>query len=445
MCSAAGASAQTLTDQQKLVGPTKGALRELSATGALGGSVALSANGTIALVGASQDAGAIGAAWIYERTGGVWKAHQKLRAPVPRAGSDFGSSVALSANGNTAVIAGPTTVGAVWIFVRKGSTWKFEQRLATPRMGSGAEHGHAQFGVSLAVSSNGKTVLVGGPADDRNAGAAWGFTKEKRGWMFQRKLTAPAHGSDARTGPAGFGASAALSPSGTTAVIGGPGDDPLPSNDGAVGAAWIFTRSGNSWTDLGKLTAPVNGPDEEINTDISGGGFGSSVGIAGDGVALIGGAEDNNLAGAAWVYTQSGATWSEQHKLTAPPTGPDAEQGGAAGFGSTLALTPAGTTALVGGPSDGFGTGDNLPVGAAWVFTEAGQTWTDQEKLDPPTSGPDRELIPGGGIASEFGSSVALSGDALTAAIGGPADDDPFEGDPYPDYGGPGAAWIFAG
>jgi hypothetical protein len=441
MWAVAGASGATLADQQKLTAPLTGPAHEVSAAG-FGGSAALSANGTVALIGASA---VVGGVWIYSRTPGGWKVVQELKPPGRRSDVGFGSDLALSANGNTAVISGPSEAGAVWVFVRAGTSWRFRQRLTAPSTGREGERGSAGFGDAVAISSTANTLLIGGPADDHGAGAAWVFTHGKRGWGLQRKLTVPTDGMDGRVGAANVGSSVALSSSGNTALLGGPSDQPLSGNDGAVGAAWLFTRAGQNWTDEQKLTAPVNGPDEEINTDISGGGFGSSVGMSASGrLALIGGANDNDLAGAVWVYALAGASWSEQQKLTAPSSGTDEEQGNAAGFGASLALAPGGTAALVGGPDDGFGTDDNLPLGAAWLFTTVGGFWSEQQKLVAPASGPDRELNPGGGTAAQFGSSVALSRSAGTAVIGGPADDDPYQGEPYPDEGGRGAAWIFA-
>ena len=106
------------------------------------------------------------------------------------------------------------------------------------------------------------------------------------------------------TGPGYFGASVALSADGNAAVIGGGGDN------GNVGAAWVFTRSGSNWTQQGsKLT-----PNDETGPGV----FGSSVALSADGaIAVIGGYGDNNSIGAAWVFTRSGSTWTQHgQKLT---------------------------------------------------------------------------------------------------------------------------------
>jgi trimeric autotransporter adhesin len=114
------------------------------------------------------------------------------------------------------------------------------------------------------------------------------------------KLTA----SD-ESGGALFGESVAMSSDGNTALIGGWDDN------GGVGAAWVFTRSGSTWTQQdSKLTG---------SSESGKGHFGQSVALSGDGnIALIGGGYDNGGVGAAWVFTRSGSTLTQQeHKLTA--------------------------------------------------------------------------------------------------------------------------------
>jgi hypothetical protein len=203
-------------------------------------------------------------------------------------------------------------------------------------------------------------------------------------------------------GEGGFGDSVALSGDGNTALIGGAGDN------GGVGAAWVFTRSGSTWTQQGsKLTG-----SGEVSTPGYPGGFGWSVALSGNGnTALIGGVNDNGGVGAAWVFTRSGSTWTQQgSKLTG------SEESGPSEFGWDVALSGDGNTALIGGSSD------NSEVGAAWVFTRSGSAWTQGAKL---TGSEESQR-------GRFGFSVALSSDGNTAVVGGPHDGN-----------GPGAAWVF--
>jgi hypothetical protein len=249
----------------------------------------------------------------------------------------------------------------------------------------GGEVGAGRFGASVAISEDGNTALIGAPKDATEAGAAWVFTRTAGTWTQQgSKLT----GSGA-TGSAHFGTSVALSGDGNTALVGGPSDN---TN---VGAAWVFTRSGSTWTQQGsKLTG---------SGEISKGQFGTSVALSGDGkTALVGGSHDNVEAGAAWVFTRSGSTWTQQgSKLTGAG---ESEEGG---FGASVALSEDGSTALIGGPKD---SGE---LGAAWVFTRTGETWSQQGS----------KLTGAGGVKKpEFGASVALSADGNTAMVGGPGD-----------------------
>jgi Putative Ig domain/FG-GAP repeat len=137
---------------------------------------------------------------------------------------------------------------------------------------------------------------------------------------------------------------------------------------------------------------------------------GASVVLSDDGnMAIVGGPGDNNGQGAVWVYTRSGAIWTQQGpKLVGP--------GASSRFGSSVSLSADGT-AIVGGP------GENNGQGAAWLYTRSGGVWTQQgNKL----SGAD---VSG---AAQQGSSVSLSADGSTAIVGG-----------LGDGGGAGAAWIY--
>jgi hypothetical protein len=111
-------------------------------------------------------------------------------------------------------------------------------------VGTGAGGTTANQGQSVALSADGHTAIVGGPADINNAGggAAWVFTRGGGVWSQQGdKLV----GTGAVGTSVSLGFSVALSADGNTAIVGGPSD-----NAGA-GAAWVFTRSGGMWTQQG--------------------------------------------------------------------------------------------------------------------------------------------------------------------------------------------------
>jgi hypothetical protein len=297
--------------------------------GGFGSGVALSSDGNTALIGGSGD----GAAWVFTRSGSTWTQQgTKLTGTGEIGNAQFGSSVALSSDGNTALIGGDTDdpggtgVGAAWVFARSGSTWTQQGNKLT---GSG-EIGNGRFGLSVALSSDGNTALIGGPNDNSNAGAAWVFVRSGSIWTQQgSRLT-----GGGEVGDGYFGSEVALSADGNTALIGGPNDN---LSYYPVGAAWVFVRSGSTWTQQGtKLT-----PSDEVGT----GEFGYSVALSADGnTALIG---SNSGTGAAWVFARSGSTWTQQgNKLTG------SGETAAGHFGSSVALSSDGNTALIGEPDD---------------------------------------------------------------------------------------------
>ncbi|MBN1976554.1 MAG: FG-GAP repeat protein, partial [Anaerolineae bacterium] len=183
--------------------------------------------------------------------------------------------------------------------------------------------------------------------------------------------------------------------SGNTALVGAPYDE-VGANY-AQGSAYVFTRSGAAWTQQVKLTASDGAASEQ---------FGASVALAGD-TALVGAYGDgvgaNDGQGSAYVFTRSGTAWAQQAKLTASD-GAEWDQ-----FGISVALSGDADTALVGAYYDGVGANDGQ--GSAYVFTRSGTTWTQQAHL----------TAADGATNDHFGDSAALSGD--TALVGAFSDD----------------------
>jgi hypothetical protein len=276
---------------------------------------------------------------VFTRSGGEWSQQGSKLVGTGAIGSAVqGSSVALSGDGNTAIVGGfsdNSSAGAAWVFTRSGGVWNQQ---GSKLVGTGAA-GSAELGSSVALSGDGNTALVGGFNDNKLTGAAWVFSRSSSGIWSQQgsKLVG--------TGVAGFaeqGQSVALSADGNTAIVGGPGDN---SN---VGAVWVFTRSGGVWSQQGSKLVGTGA--------VGGAAQGRSVALSADGnTALVGGWSDNSSVGAAWVFTRSGGVWSQQgSKLI----GSDAV--GAASQGNSVALSAYGNTAIIGG------NGDNGSAGAAW-------------------------------------------------------------------------------
>ena len=372
-------------------GPKLAATSE-TGTGKLGRSTAISATGDTALVGAPGDNGSVGAAFVYTRSGSTWTQQAELTATGETGAGLLGESVALSADGNTAVVGAPadsTKAGAAWVFTRSGSTWT-----QGPKLTGSGESGKGQFGSSVSLSSDASTALIGGEGDNSSNGAAWAFGHSGSTWTQQGSKISP---SD-EIGKGKFGAGVALSSTGTTGLIGSSADNIN------AGAAWPFTRSGSTWTQQAKLTG--SGESGE-------GHLGVSVALSSDGnTALVGAQGDNGTIGAAFAYERSGTSWSQQgSKLTG------GGESGTGHFGQSVTLSSDGNTAVIGA------YGDEGAAGAAFQFTRSGAAWSQLAKLTGT----------GGTASAQFGESVALSGDAKTAVIGGPGD-----------MGGVGAAWIFA-
>jgi hypothetical protein len=146
-------------------------------TGRFGYSVALSGDGDTALIGGRYESPDAGAAWVFTRSGSTWTQQGGKLVGTGHVGEgEFGESVALSADGDTALIGGPTDnsdTGAAWVFTRSGSTWTQQGGKLT---GTG-ETGKGEFGESVTLSADGDTALIGGWRDDGGAGAAWAFVE----------------------------------------------------------------------------------------------------------------------------------------------------------------------------------------------------------------------------------------------------------------------------
>jgi hypothetical protein len=148
-----------------------------------GYSVSLSGDGNTAIVGGPYDTGNAGAAWVFTQSGGVWtqQGAKLVGGDAAGPGPLQGWSVALSADGNTAIVGGPFDnsnsvicdcgVGATWVFTRSGSIWTQQ---GNKLIGTGAV-GNAEQGWSVALSGDANTAPGGGPTDNSFAGAAWVF------------------------------------------------------------------------------------------------------------------------------------------------------------------------------------------------------------------------------------------------------------------------------
>jgi hypothetical protein len=245
------------------------------------------------------------------------------------------------------------------------------------------------LGATLDV--DGDTAVLGNPSSASSglsqAGAALVFSRTGAAWSQQATLVS----LDLESGDRFAGAVAI---DGDTLVAGAVGK--VLAGVGRAGAAYVFVRSGSSWTQQHKLVAS----DAALFDN-----FGYSVALSGDTLLVAANADDvNNIinAGSVYVFVRAGGAWTQQSKLSASDAG-FGEQ-----FGQVVALD--GDTALIGAPFDNhppFLSG----AGSAYVFVRSNGAWTQQQKLLAFDAAP----------FDTFGYSVALSGD--TALVGAPADD----------------------
>jgi len=323
-------------------------------------------DGATAIVGAWNDNGTAGAAYVYVQSGSTWSLQQQLVASDGAANDNLGYTVAVS--GNTALIGAPGKAndqGYVYAFTRSGSVWTQQQEFTET---SGAANDC--FGCALALS--GSTAVIGAPAASGNVGTAYVFTSSGGSWSQQAEFLGPSPGDY-------FGFSVALSPSAGTAVVGAFA---TASNKGS---AYVFTQGGATWVRAPVLTA----------TGASAGdAFGYSV--AASNSAILVGAYAAGGPGAAYLFTQSGSTWTQAQKIVPPdPTGNDY-------FGVSVALS--GSTAVVGADEH------SSSAGATYVYTSGAGGLAFAQELS-------------GTAGQSFGYAVAASSTTLAVGAFGASND----------------------
>ncbi len=311
-------------------------------------------NGNTAVVGAYYKTvnsnSRQGAAYVFVQSGGTWTQQAELTSSDGAALDQFGSSVSVS--GNTALVgANNKAQGVAYVFVQSGGTWSQQAELTASDGASGD-----LFGSSVSVS--GAMAVVG--AYDKaplGQGAAYVFAQTGGSWVQQAKLT----GSDGAAGDH-FGYS--VSVSGATALVGALNKTVNSNSD--QGAAYVFVQNGGVWSQQAELIAS-NGAAGDF--------FGCSVAVSGN-TAVVG-AETKTVnyyyQGAAYVFEQSGGTWSQQAELTASDDAPENL------FGNSVSVS--GATAVVGAYYKFVNT--NSVEGAAYVFTELPSTATLSASPNP--------------------------------------------------------------
>ncbi len=309
-----------------------------------GSAVAITGD-TIAVGASFDDVGSHegqGSVYIFNRSGESWIQQQKLSEGLFGAAYDsFGYST--SFDHDTLAIGAPNAGnGAVYVFVRNGTTWNYQQRLT-------ASDGAVDDFFGWYVDIDGDTLVVGAPYDDisanNNQGSAYVFVRNGSTWSQQQKLIA-SDGSATDFFGGGVGIS------GETVIVGSGASNIGVNQD--QGAAYIFVRSGSIWSQQQKLTAS----DGQANSV-----FGVSVAL--DGSTAVVGAYSDTIGGkygqgSIYVFSRRGAIWSERQKLVAS----DGAYGDS--FGWRLALN--GDVVVVSALHDDYSV-NNPTSGSAYVFT----------------------------------------------------------------------------
>ena len=368
-----------------------------------GRTLSISADGNTAIVGAYLSSASVdsynGVAYVFTRSGTTWTQQAKLVASDYQFFDSFGSSVSISADGNTALIGATgedtspnSNNGAAYVFTRSGTTWTQQAKLLASDAAS-----NDSFGSSVSISADGNTALIGATGEDTspnsNNGAAYVFTRSGTTWTQQAKLLA----SDAASGDS-FGSSVSISADGNIALVGAPYESTSPSTTN--GAAYVFSRSDTTWTQGQKIVLQ-DGKSSDL--------FGLSVSISGDGATLAISSDINFV----YVYTLSGNTWIQQAKLFSTENLLNYV------FGSSLSISYDGNTIAVGAYVTGSGGGfytlglgaTAAPVptqsGGCHIFTRLNSDWTQKFRIV------DTSLNNG-----NFARAVSISGDANTLLLG---------------------------
>jgi hypothetical protein len=441
-----------------------------------GTSVSLSADGNTLAVGAVYEssnssgvnstpnddgnANSSGAVYVFTRTAGNWAEQAYIKASNPGPSYYFGSSVSLSADGNTLVVGADgesssssgvnstpnvdgnaDSSGAVCVFTRTAGNWAQEAYIKASNPGA-----NDAFGFSVSLSSDGNTLAIGAYLEDSNStgvnstpnddgtagasGAAYVFTHTASNWTEQAYIKASNPGMGDT-----FGFSVSLSEDGNTLAVGAnledsnsSGVNSTPTDNGGAddsGAAYVFTRAADNWAEQAYIKASNAGADDN---------FGFSVSLSDDGNTLAVGAylEDSNTSGvnsspnddgsadnsgATYVFTRTMGNWDQQAYIKASNPGTIDRFGFSVSLsadGNTLAagafLEDSNSSGINSAPTDD-GTAENS--GAAYVFNRSAGNWTEQAYLKASNTG----------AGDLFGRSVNLSADGSTLAIGARGED----------------------
>ena len=321
-----------------------------------GSSVSLSGDGTRAIVGSPEAdiSGRTnqGAAYVFVRAGGAWSLESKLTAATGTMNARYGQSVSFSSDATRVLVGaqaatpapGRTFDGAAYVYLRSGSTWSEEAQLYSS---DGTINGN--LGGSVSLSGDATCAVAGSPGSSR----AYVFSRTGTSWTQQARLDSPASAPTSQMGHA-----VAIARDATRLVVGAPSVN-VGSNT-AQGVLFVFVRSGTTWTMEAMLTASDGGTNDYLGFDSS------SLALSSDGSRALVGNGSWMVSGAAYLFTRSGTSWTEDARIAAPSAMNRA-------FGRSVSLTPDGARALVGDDTQSIAT---VRTGSAYALRIAGMGTT---------------------------------------------------------------------
>lgn len=387
---------------------------------------------------ASNTAPAAGAVYVFVRSGGLWTQQAYIKASNAEEGDFFGEAVALSADGTTLVVGasaedgGATSIngnqadnsanvaGAAYVFTRSGATWTQQAYIKTSTL-----HPDSRFGHAVSVSDSGDTVAVGAFVEGSASGigAAYVFVRAVGVWTQQARIM-----SSNLDVEDFFGSSVALSADGDTLAAGAYGEQSSATGVGGneaddsamyAGAAYVFVRSGGVWTQQAYIKASNTDAYDYFGYSLalSGDGTTLAVGAPGEGSPATGvdGPQNNNTAseaGAVYVFTRSATTWSQQAYVKASNSRASSQF-------SRPALSFDGNVMAVGArleSSFAIGIGGSEAVssepgaGAAYIFARTGTLYAQRAYVKAPNTQ----------RGDNFGFALALSGDGRQLLVSAP-------------------------
>jgi hypothetical protein len=237
---------------------------DAAAYDSFGRRVALSADGGRALIGA-KGSDPDGAAYVFISDGTAWTQESRLTPPDDGGARFFGTAVGLSGNGDSALVGAPGSyqdVGRAFVFVRVDSTWSLQALIPEPDSSPG------HFGASVALSGEGNTALIGDGANGSSGVPVHAFSRSDSNWTHQATLEPFGTGSSGR-----LGISIALDDAGTTALVGAYS---ATFSALGQGAGYLYRREGSTWSDWTMLTASDPQPYAHLGYSVAldgGGGW----------------------------------------------------------------------------------------------------------------------------------------------------------------------------